>query len=228
MILYEDYKNGTPIALIVRPSTANTKTGPIPTLWGIVADMTPRDAVNSGVDEALCGDCEHRKGGPGVRCYTYTGRTLPALAGIHKTYNRGSYIRADFDTLVDFLRYQKRLGATAIRSMGYGDMAAFPAHVWEMVDEARRVAKLTVRGYTQQWERAAHLRETHMASCSTLLRARQAEAAGWRVFLTTKQEPVGMVNCPASKEAGHLTTCNQCTLCYGASRQAPSVWIKEH
>lgn len=229
MILYEDpYK----VLLLIR-STANQKTGPIPSLWGFVPHIAPRDAVNTGLDAAICLNCVHKKqnyeAADTTRCYTHKGQTLSALAGIVKKHSRGGYVVArDHTDIVDFLRGERVQGATAIRSMAYGDMAAFPASVWAEINEARKSAGLGVRGYTQQWNSATHLKSTHMASVTNALQAATAESLGWRTFWSVRGRvaPEGRVQCPASKEL-KLTTCNQCTLCDG-SRKAPGVWIYEH
>ena len=50
----------------------------------------------------------------------------------------------------------------------------------------------------------------------------QAQAMGWRTFrIRENEDNVLMENemiCPASKEAGALTTCEQCNLCGGLNR----------
>ena len=229
MILYEDPDK---VLLLIR-STANTKTGPIPQLWGFVPNISPRDAVNSGMDTNICLDCAHRKDSHGpadtTRCYTHKGQTLSALAGIVKKHARGGYRTArDGQDIVDFLRGEKVQGARAIRSMAYGDMAAFPPSVWAEIDVARKLAGIGVRGYTQQWRKAQHLRGTHMASVTNAFQAAEAESLGWRTFWSVrgKDAPEGRVQCPASKEKT-ITTCNNCRMCDG-SFKAPGVWIYEH
>lgn len=227
MILYEDPNK---VLLLIR-STANTKTGPIPSLWGFVPFVSPRDAVNSGMDANVCLDCVHRKdsGADTTRCYTHKGQTLSALAGIVKKHARGGYPEVKgLGDIVDFLRGERVQGARAIRSMAYGDMAAFPPDVWARIDEARKMAGIGVRGYTQQWGTAAHLRSTHMASVTNALQAATAESLGWRTFWAVRGRvpPEGRVQCPASKEK-KITTCNNCRMCDG-SFKAPGVWIYEH
>jgi hypothetical protein len=228
MILYESPER---VLLLLR-SKSNRKTGPVPTLWGFVPHVTPREAVNIGMDSAVCLDCQHRLGGDAMRCYTHKGQTLTGLAAIVKKYNRGGYPRSTKDKdIEDFLRGERVQGARAVRSMGYGDMGAFPPHIWQEIDVARQTVDMSVLGYTQQWRKAHWLRDTHMASVTTAFQAAEAEALGWRTFWSVKAgtEPgLGRLNCPASKEQGHVTTCNQCRLCYGASSKAPSVWIREH
>ncbi len=228
MILHEDENK----VLLLIESKGNSKTGPIPTLWGFVPRVMPREALRTGMDAAICGNCVHRGYDEDeARCYTHKGNTFHGLANIVKKHARGGYPVADQEMLLAFLTLERKQGAKALRSMGYGDMGLFPQEVWENLDDLRRAAKLTVRGYTQQWRRAPWLRDTHMASVTNALQAAEAESLGWRTFWTVKPKDLdkveGRLNCPASKEQGKLTTCNDCSLCYGA-RRAPSVWIKEH
>lgn len=230
MIIYEGPNiNGEDIVVLLKETTNNTKTGNMPSLWVFVPDINPWDAINSGIDARVCGDCAHRKDGTARRCYTH-GNTMRAMTGMVRAHAAGKYPR--FSDLVPVFKVAKQRGANAIRSTAYGDMSFVPPEVWLAINEARIVAGLGVRGYTAQWRKAhaAHLRSTHMASVHNTLAAAEAEAFGWRYFLSTKDKPMtpDIVNCPASKEAGHLTTCNRCSLCSGLQRDAPSVWIKEH
>lgn len=227
MLLYEGPNiHGEPIVVVLKESSANSKTGPIPALWVFVPDMNPWDAINTGLDAAVCGDCVHRKGGPARRCYTH-GNTMRAMTGMVRKHANGGYPL--FTHLLPVLMVAKQRGANALRSTAYGDMGLVPPEVWENIDSARRVVGLGIRGYTAQWRKAQHLRDTHMASVHNAFAAAEAESLGWRYFLATPgEQPEGTIRCPASKEAGQLTTCNRCTLCSGLTRQAPSVWIKEH
>lgn len=232
MILYEGPNiKGEKICVLLKTSSSNSKTGNIPAVWVFVPDINPWDAINTGLDAACCGDCQHKKGGTARRCYTH-GNTMRALMGMVKAHAAGRYpyVPDPYHALAA----AKQAGANALRSTAYGDMSLVPEHVWERLNAARVQAGLSIRGYTSQWRYsyAAHLKNTHMASVSNPLQAAEAESRGWRYFLSSKTAVVrgdkGPVNCPASKEAGHITTCNRCPMCSGATLQAPSVWILEH
>lgn len=70
-----------------------------------------------------------------------------------------------------------------------------------------------------------------MASVDTVDEQREAAARGWRTFRLRRpgdQVAAHEVVCPASDEAGHRTTCAQCSLCQGADRQAKSIAILPH
>ena len=70
-----------------------------------------------------------------------------------------------------------------------------------------------------------------MYSADSLADAQLAWSKGWRTFRVmsgvdsiTENE----VLCPASKEAGYRTTCDQCKLCSGTSVKGKSVAIVAH
>lgn len=75
-------------------------------------------------------------------------------------------------------------------------------------------------GYTHQWKRAAaYLARFCMASTHTKEEVNEANNKGFRSFRTAKSIDDMLPNeilCPASKEAGHKTTCDRCQLCDGS------------
>ena len=53
--------DGKPIMAVVTKGSSNRKTGPLDTLWILPADTEPNEAVKTGEDAAICGDCPHRR-----------------------------------------------------------------------------------------------------------------------------------------------------------------------
>ena len=112
----------------------------------------------------------------------------------------------------------------SVRLGAYGDPAVVPFELWEMVtSEARNHT-----GYTHQWMTCdQRLKKLCMASVDTFMEFREAQRRGWRTFRTIAA-PEAVVSagrdreilCPASKEAGHRTTCEACGLCKGAGEEA--------
>jgi hypothetical protein len=163
---------------------------------------------------------------------------VKAVFSIYKTVQRDAYPdRSGWSAqqLANWLHGAAWMkGAKAIRSAGYGDVGALPPEVWAKLDEARKLAGLGVRGYTHQWRdpNLQHLKLTHMASAATPAAYRMATALGWRVFYTVPGgllPPDDTVLCPASDEAGHLTSCTECKLCSGVSaRSTRNVHIADH
>lgn len=84
-------------------------------------------------------------------------------------------------------------------------------------------------GYTHQWLRKPEYSSFLMASVHNEAQAEFAKKQGWRSFVATKQGIQGLVNCPASEEAGFKSTCSKCGLCSGAEGKGQkSVWILQH
>jgi hypothetical protein len=84
-------------------------------------------------------------------------------------------------------------------------------------------------GYTHQWLRKPEYSAFLMASVHNESQAEFAKKQGWRSFVATKQGIPGLVNCPASEEAGFKSTCSKCGLCSGLQGKGQkSVWILQH
>ena len=175
--------DGAPIVVIGTESSENRKTGNMAQIFILRADVSPTDAIASGADESICGDCKHRgewrtvKAGPnkGKRkrartCYVNVGQSPQA---VYRAFRRGSIL-----TTVDRRAWGR---GRIIRIGAYGDGAAVPVYVWhEIVGDA-----IAWTGYTHQWkpgavgESMAHL---FMASVDSIPEKRFAESLGWRTF----------------------------------------------
>lgn len=212
--------DGKPIVAVMTglgrglPST-NMKTGFVSQLWILSAAHKPSDAVKSGADASVCGNCPHRHSDMGT-CYV-----LPFQApnNVYRTWKEG---RTSMDTDIG-LYSQRRL---PMRLGAYGDPAAVPFGVLQPWMHAAP----KYLGYTHQWHLpVAEPWKGHiMASVDTELQALKAQQDGWRTFRVSKDGSVmtGEIVCPASEEAGYRTTCAQCKRC-GGSRGA-NVTIKVH
>ena len=88
MVVYEGPSliNGEPVVVIAtgldKPST-NRKTGPMVQTYILLADERPRDAIQSGKDEAICGSCPARGGW----CYAIQGRAECFVRRINGSYS---------------------------------------------------------------------------------------------------------------------------------------------
>lgn len=221
--------DGAPIYLVatgLKADSSNAKTGALVQTWILRSDMTPQEAVDSGADSAICGDCPHRgvvvNGKNESRsCYV---TIFQAPRNIHKTAMAGKYQRLDIDSARALLAGRNvRLGA-------YGDPAAVPFEVWAAIlaDSARGT------GYTHQWKTAdSRFAQYCMASADSALEGELARAMGYRTFrVGTKAESLVKGSeflCPASKEAGQKTNCAACLACGGlSSPNKASVFIPAH
>jgi hypothetical protein len=218
--------NGAPIFAVLTGlvnDSRNGKTGPMAQLWIERADMHPQEAIRTGLDSAMCGNCALRgyldpATGAWVerQCYLEIGK---AVAMVWKAWARGIYPPA---TLDDFDR-PSRLGA-------YGDPVAVP------FERVAAVAKLSPRwtGYTHQWKtmeprERADWQSLLMASCDTPDEKYWAESQGWRVFRTKAPGDArlpGEKPCPAVPERSQVQ-CIGCPIaCNGGT--GPSLVLDVH
>lgn len=230
-VLYEGPSviDGAPIVVIatgLRATSRNKKTGRMVQTWILRADCEPHKAAKDGRDVSICGHCIHRADASGRRtCYVVTHQ---APLAIFRTYQRGSYSRIAPETVGD---------GRIVRIGSYGDPAAVPAVVWGRL--LRRAKGWT--GYTHQRthplarvrRNAERLRKWCMASADSVEDAQQAHAASWRTFrvlpTTGGAHLPSERACPASAEAGKLTTCDACRACSGLTgRGHSSITIQAH
>ena len=220
--------DGAPIAVIINKihgRSANAKTGGIVQSFIIRTDVPPVEALQTGQDAAVCGDCRHRpmlaKVTGDAPCYVQVGKSV---ASVYKAYLRGRYQRAPLDVIA------RALTGRILRIGTYGDGAMAPAYVWQSLT----VHTAGHRGYTHQWAQpffdAAAWAPLAMASVDTLPERDAAKAIGMRTFRVS----IGIskehreATCPASTEGGRRLTCEQCTLCAGTSVRANDVVIADH
>ena len=215
------------VATGLEADSQNTKTGGMVQVYILMRELSPRAAVNTGADVAICGTCVHR--GTIVagkvtarRCYVNLGQ---GPRSVWSAYTRGRYRHAGIE------EYSALFGGRAIRLGAYGDPAFIPQ---EIVAELTRVASFHT-GYTHQWRTNRWLQSFVMASCDSQSDAIEAQAAGWRTFRVTRKGDTAKlqreISCPASAEAGKRTTCAQCGLCDGASApcdQRANIVIQDH
>jgi hypothetical protein len=203
----------------------NAKTGAgMVQLYILRADQSPIDAARTGADASICGDCRHRGTADGAAvkgrtCYVNLAHG-PRMAYLMATTAR--YDHVDLETAAEILRGRVvRLGA-------YGDPAAVPFSVWQ----ALLTHASAWTGYTHQWARYPELAAYCMASVDTPSERAQARMLGFRTFRVRAAgqsvDPREVV-CPASKEAGHKTTCDACRACGGnLARARADIVIAAH
>lgn len=196
------------IVVIATMKTTNRKTGKMVQVWILNRHVSPIESVKTGLDSAICFDCSHRGNGfQGRTCYV----NLRSPQGIWKAYQRGRYAHitpAEYAAIFDDKK---------IRFGAYGEPVLIPVSI---LSALASIAKGWT-GYTHQWRKSElqKYRAFLMASCDSAQDAEQAIAMGWRYFrVRSKAQAIlpGEINCPASDEAGHKTTCAKCGLCNGA------------
>ena len=226
--------DGAPIVIVLTglaSSSENSKTGDLVQSFIIRSDVSPVDALRTGDDVSICGQCQHRPlifsmlqraGLPASPCYVNVGQSV---LSVWNAYRRGSYQRATSIGQVAQLLHGRRL-----RLGTYGDPAAAPAALWALLVSlsAGHV------GYTHQWQAVgfdtAAWAPLVMASADSAAEATQAQSIGMRYFrvsIGVDRQP-GEVSCPASAEVGRKAQCSDCLLCGGTSKQARSIVIADH
>ncbi len=200
------------IATGIFTKTENKKTGDMIQTYIIRRDMHPMLARRLGEDKSICGDCKHKEQST---CYV---NLCHGPIGVFHALVDGSY-REWQDSDIDLFRNRYfRIGS-------YGDPAAVPYEVWERICGA--AAGFT--GYTHQWDNKKidpRLKNICMASVDSIVgymkEYHKARALGWRTFRIRENLDNTLMDnefvCPASKEAGQLTTCQKCNACCGLNR----------
>lgn len=220
--------DGRPIVVIINKiddASANDKTGALVQSFILRADIPPLEAIHTGADRSICGDCEHRpllaKQTGRAPCYV---AVWQAPRAVYAAYKAGRYERATPAQLRAILKGKKlRIGT-------YGDGAAAPVELWEEL--TAETAGHT--GYSHQWRAPwfdhARWAPLVMASADTLDDAALANLHGMRAFRVSigQDKQPAETTCPASKEAGRRTTCENCLLCAGTSKAARDIVIQDH
>ena len=228
-IIYEgpSMLDGSPIIVAISgfaEASDNTKTGSMLQMWIMPRDVSPKDAIKTGEDASVCGDCKRRPSvarSVGKRpCYV---KTWQAPHSVWSAIQRDTVPVATAEHMAIAAFRKLRLGA-------WGDPAAVPQDVLE----AWASNATDVTGYCHQWqhERFKWLRRWCMASADSPEEQDQARAKGWRSFVVLEPDQTATgksVNCPASAEAGKRTTCADCRACGGLSSKAKAdMFIMEH
>ena len=217
--------DGQPYVAILSLESKNRKTGNMCQVVIIRPDISPLDAIASGDDRTICGDCPHRrrqvwdakrKRMRWVRtCYVNVGKSVGA---VFRAFQSGSYPEYDPTLHARFLRGRR------IRWGTYGD----PAILTESVVRDLTAVADGHTGYTHQWRQswAQWAVGLFQASCDSFADYLAASDAGWRTFAVVPQgaAPFSGKLCPATAE-GSQAQCLTCRLCDGAKTD---VFVEAH
>ena len=167
---------GDEIATIVVLKSGNRKTGNVIQVYYLPVDEHPMDAVKSGLDQSICGDCTLRPiFGNKTKCYVRKGH---GPAKVWTTFHNNRYPL--IENLLPVLQQDVMaiLASKPIRLGAYGDPASD-------VESSKRLAKIGGRNtlsYTHQWRTVPELKPFAMASVDSADEYVEAKQAGWRTY----------------------------------------------
>jgi hypothetical protein len=211
-ILHEDSARVI-IATGFESPSDNRKTGDMIQIWILVKSVSPTEAIRTGLDRLICGNCVHRGNGDGSgrSCYVNVGQ---APQGIWKAWKAGRY--SPLRSLEVFTGRKVRFGA-------YGD----PTHLPLPLALAIAGVSSGWTGYTHQWRKPSlqAWRSLLMASVDSIAELVIARSLGWSTFRVGSEASVGESLC-ASERIG--TPCAECLLCAGSRNGLESVHIPPH
>jgi len=197
----------------------NRKTGNMVQVWILATDINPVEAIKTGQDSRICGNCYHRGDetvGRKRTCYVNVGQ---APNQVWKKFQRGNY------PALKISEYAEVFAGRAIRLGAYGDPAVMPKRI---VKALTRVATKHT-GYTHQWRSSEWLKPFVMASCDSPSEYAEATSKGWRTFRVSSNTKAltGEIECLSDSQG---ITCEKCGLCAGTSKgtDVKNIFIQVH
>ena len=218
--------DGKPYVVILTVKSTNRKTGNMAQVFIMRDDINPVEAINTGEDYTICGDCPHRRkqvwDAKRKRfkwersCYVNVGQ---GPNSVWKAYKRGAYKLLWLDSEVAAI-----LKGRKIRWGAYGDPAIIDPKV---VSYFNSLADGHT-GYTHQWREAwaQQFNGVFQASCDGFNDYMVASDHGWKCFVVVSKTatPDYAKQCPATV-TNSKAQCITCSLCDGAKRD---VYVNAH
>jgi len=198
---------GDTIATIAVFNSANEKTGNVIQVYYLPVAEHPMDAIKSGLDSAVCGNCPLRPVHSNV-CYV---RKYHGPARVYSTFQRGRYPHYEDLSQVDKDRVLSILRSKPVRLGAYGD----PASDLETSTFLTSLAP-QITAYTHQWRKVPQLKPFCMASVDSTEEYTQAKDSGWRTYRHTSDNMAfgNEIVCPHKT---HGVQCADCGLCSGTA-----------
>jgi hypothetical protein len=207
--------DGKPIVVIANSlkTNKNRKIGDMIQTWILRTDIHPNDALKTGDDYSICGDCLHR-GAYSEKTKTVTDRTCyvnlykQGVFSIFNAFKRGSYPTCEFKHMQLFKDRHVRIGS-------YGDPAAVPLYVWETITQNCK----DYTGYTHAWRTCDKAYSKYcMASVETVDAYRLANDMGYRTFrlILDPNEARDANEKPCPAQISDKIHCDKCAFCDGS------------
>jgi len=209
--------DGKPYVAILTIKSTNRKTGDMAQVFILRDDINPVEAINTGDDYSICGNCPHRKDANGKRsCYVNVGQ---GPNSVWKAYKRGAY-----KLLWQHEELQVALDGRKIRWGAYGD----PAIINPKIVSYFNTLASGHTGYTHQWREpfAQPFNGIFQASCDGLNDYLTASNLKWKCFVVVSKNatPTYAKQCPATVDNSQAQ-CITCSLCDGAKRD---IYVNAH
>jgi hypothetical protein len=204
--------------------TGNAKTGALIQNYIIPASWLESEAkISTLSDKAVCFDCPHSQE-INASCYVRKGQSAMGLASKVRSLRKlglENIPELSPESEADLL---EAIAGKGIRFGSYGE----PILLGEaLINKISKKAKFWT-GYTHQWHKNNWAKNYFMASVESETISKAAQKSGFRTFFVGETQSKEYVTCPASKEAGQKTTCDNCRLCMGTNSKAKSVTILPH
>jgi hypothetical protein len=204
--------------------TGNAKTGALIQNYIIPASWLETDAqISTLSDTDVCFDCNHGKSKKKT-CYVRKANSERGLASKVRSLRKkglNNIPELSPELEADLL---EAISGKGIRFGSYGE----PILLGEaLINKISKRAKFWT-GYTHQWHKNNWAKDYFMASVESETISKAAQKSGFRTFFVGQTDSKEYVTCPASKEAGNKTTCDNCKLCMGTNSKAKSVTILPH
>lgn len=212
-------QDNKPIAAIVTGldrASRNDKTGDMLQVWIIRTDMSPVDAVKSGEDKSICGNCTHRRGHGGLRdCYVIPHQ---APTAVYKNYKAGKYPAL---TLKDFDLFKGMM----VRFGAYGDPAFIPQAIVSLIaDKAAGHTGYTHQAQNKRIHNVEFFTKYLHASADSTRHAEILQRQGWRTFETRYDTSDTSGQLCAAESKG--LSCELCLECNGTSGK--NIFVRAH
>ena len=221
--------DGQPYVAILTVKSSNRKTGNMAQVWILREDINPVEAVQTGKDATICGDCPHRRQADGSRsCYVNVGKDPNS---VWKAYKRGVYTELSYVGRIElpsngsfYGQIESMLKGRKIRWGAYGDPSIINPRVVNLFNSYA----MGRTGYTHQWRQpfAQGFKGIFQASCDGFQDYLDATAHGWKTFtVVSKDAKIGYAKqCPATVE-NSSAQCVTCMLCDG---KRANIYVEAH
>ena len=225
----------------IQGNSKNKKTGNLAQVSIMLSDIHPYEAIKTGADSAICGNCIFRgewdvtlKKMVNRKCYVNLSHSPNAT---YKATDKGSYIELTIEEVGALIQYfnstRSHKDKIGIRLGEYGDPSAVDVSVWKRLLSASNTFNTA---YTHQWNRSffqPEFFEFGMASIDdslTVEMLRELHGSKPRAYRVAKDYETiksDEIKCPSEK--GKVVTCSQCKLCSGYGRKgAKNIVIVEN